>query len=548
MQASLINIGLSFLEGLALIASPCILPILPIILAGSISGSKKRPFGIIIGFIIFFTLFTFFSRKLVQYSGVDLNLLRHISYIILLILGIIMLSSYLTEKFNQLTQRLLNTGSGLGFINNPQGGLFSGILFGGLVAIIWTPCAGPILAAVIVQTVIQETTTLSFLTLLAFVIGVAVPMSFIILFGRSLLAKFSFVKTHASLLRKAIGLIIILSISYIINLELGIVRINTNVTGITTSDHLINGVAASYPAPAIEGIEAWINSPPLQISELKGKVVLIDFWTYSCINCIRTLPYITDWYAKYHDKGLVIIGVHAPEFEFEKNLANVENAVKQMGILYPVALDNKFVTWRNYKNQYWPAHYLINKQGEVVYTHFGEGEYDVTENNIRFLLGLDAIAVTKKENTVELASSLTPETYFGYARGKNFASPETVSKDSTGIYTTPSALAKDVWALQGSWLVMPDKIISAANGASLTIHFYARHVYMVMGNKTPAAIPVQVMLDGKPSTGKDVVDGVVKVKGYGLYELVGNDEAKEGVLQVTAPIDGLELYTFTFGG
>src|SRR5579862_5118600 len=382
MQADVVNIGLGFLEGFALIISPCILPILPIFLAGSLTGSKKRPFGIIIGFVLIFALFTFFSRKLLQYSGIDSNLIRDASFIILILLGVIMLSTYLTDKFGQLTRRLANTGSTFSVVNNPQGGLISGILFGGLIAIIWTPCAGPILAAVIVQTVIQKTNLLSFLTLVAFGIGAATPMLLIALFGRKIMEKLGSLKRHTTLYRKILGIIIILSVGYMIYLEGGISTAHADEINNTLPLSLQNGLATPYIAPSIDGIDAWINSEPLQINDLRGKVVLIDFWTYSCINCMRTLPYLNDWYRKYHDKGLVIIGVHTPEFDFEKNLDNVKNAVLQDGIKYPVALDSHFVTWQKYNNQYWPAHYLIDKKGYVVYTHFGEGEYDITENNI----------------------------------------------------------------------------------------------------------------------------------------------------------------------
>src|SRR5579872_2508346 len=216
MQTEIVNIGLGFLEGLALIISPCILPILPIILAGSLTGSKRRPIGIIIGFVIIFALFTFFSRKLVQYSGIDSNVIRHLSYAILLVLGIIMLFTYLSEKFTQLTRRLANVGSTFSTVNDAKGGLLSGILFGGLIAIVWTPCAGPILASVIVQTVMQKTNLMSFITLLAFGIGVAMPMLAIILYGRQLMASVSYIKKHSIFFRKTLGAVIIISVGWMI--------------------------------------------------------------------------------------------------------------------------------------------------------------------------------------------------------------------------------------------------------------------------------------------------------------------------------------------
>ncbi len=549
MQPDLVNITLGFIEGFALIISPCILPILPIILAGSLEGSKKRPVGIIIGFMIVFALFTLFSRKLVQYSGIDLNIIRHISFGILILLAIIMLSTYLTDKFAELTRHLTNAGSTLSTANNPQGGLVSGILFGGLVAIIWTPCAGPILAAVIVQTVIQQTNLMSFLTLLAFGLGAGIPMLVIALFGRTLMAKLSFLKSRTTILRKLLGLIIIFSVGYMIFIEGGINTVRAADTN-NVAVSLQNGLSEPYAAPPIAGIDAWVNSQPLQLQNLKGKVVLIDFWTYSCINCIRTLPYLKDWYDKYHDKGLIIIGVHTPEFDFEKNLTNVKNAVQQDGIKYPVALDSHFVTWLNFKNQYWPAHYLLDKNGNVVYTHFGEGDYDITENNIRYLLGLKEITTNVTSDNESFFQTETPETYLGYARADSFESPESVSQNQNAQYTFPETLAQHSWALQGGWNIMSDRILATQNNSSIEIHFHARNVYIVMGNSTNKSIQVKLLLNDNSITtdmGKDVVNSSITVYKHTLYEALHFNQATTGILKVISSTPGLEVYTFTFG-
>ncbi len=460
-----------------------------------------------------------------------------------------MLSSFLTEKFAQLTQRLANTGSAFSTANNPEGGLMSGILLGGLIAIIWTPCAGPVLAAVIVQTVIQKTNFLSFLALVAFGTGAAIPMLLIVLFGRQLMEKLGFLKRHTVLFRKMLGAIIILSVGYMIYLEEGIGRAYADEINHTTSTGLQNGIAIPYMAPSIDGIDAWINSEPLQINALKGKVVLIDFWTYSCINCMRTLPYLNEWYRKYHDQGLVIIGVHTPEFDFEKKLDNVKNAVVQDGIKYPVALDNHFVTWQNFNNQYWPAHYLIDKKGYVVYTHFGEGEYDVTENNIRYLLGIKEF-VTTKTSGQPITINETPETYLGYSRAEHFSSPEAISNDQSSVYSFPEKIAQDHWALQGSWKIMADRIISAKNNAAIEINFYARKVYIVMGNATSKTIKVDLLLNGKKvlvNKGKNVIDSSIDVNKYSLYEAIDLDQPGNDILEVISSSPGLEVYTFTFG-
>lgn len=547
MQSELITIVLGFVEGFVLILSPCILPILPIVLAGSLTGGKKRPLGIICGFTLSFALVAFFSRIFVHYTGIDLNLIRYFSYLLLLLIALIMLSDYLSEKFSQLTQIFANLGSAA---NISDSGFFSGFCIGCLVAIVWTPCAGPILAAVILQTVIQKTTLASFFILLAFALGAGLPMFIIALYGKKMMGSFRFFKNKASLFRKILGAIITASVAYMFYSEAGFVSAPAPQTTIKTAKILKDGLWRHYNAPEIEGIEAWINSPPLRISDLKGKVVLIDFWTYSCINCLRSLPYLKDWYNKYHDKGLVIIGVHSPEFDFEKNLKNVDKAVKREEILYPVALDNQFVTWRNYENHYWPAHYLINKEGKVVYKHFGEGAYDVTENNIRFLLAIDQLSLLKTgASAANYFSTQTPETYLGYTRADRFHSPY-LTHDQKAVYRFPIELAVNAWGLQGTWRVFGDKIVSAEANAAIKIHFNARKVFIVMGNSTVKPIKVTLLLNGEQligDKGKDIKSSSIMVDKHSIFEAVRAKQVKPGILQIFSTEPGLEIYTFTFG-
>ncbi len=547
---NILNIILAFFEGLVLIVSPCILPVLPIILSGSLVGSKKRPLGIIFGFVVTFALFTFFSRQLVHVTGIDLTLVRHISYAMLAFLGVIMLSSYLTEKLTYSLQWLANIGSGPHWIvaNDPQGGWKSGLLFGCLVGIIWTPCAGPILAAVIVQTVIQETTFASFCIVLSFGTGAAIPMLLIALLGRKMMNKIGFLRAYPVLLRKILGAIIIAVVMYMVYGEENIALAHI-ASPVQQKNALINSISQPYPAPKITGITNWINSMPLQLDQLRGKVVLIDFWTYSCINCMRTLPYLNDWYAKYHKAGFEIIGVHTPEFEFEKNLVNVKNAVLKDHIYYPVALDNQFITWRNFNNSYWPAHYLLDKNGNVVYQHFGEGEYDVTENNIRYLLGMNRFARADKKigkNNI----TQTPETYLGYARADRFKSPEAVIDNHSVEYSFPSDLVEDQWALQGDWTITRDNVMTTKANASIKIHFNAKKVYAVMGSAYGQPIKVKLLLNNKKIsqiTGTVSHLNQIEVNRHGLYQILEFKHPESGILQLTPSSPGLEIYTFTFG-
>lgn len=549
MYTDVLNIIIAFFEGIALIISPCILPILPIVLAGSLTGEKKRPIGIIVGFILMFTVVTLFSRTLIQLSHISEDTIRNISFIILFFLGIVMLSTTLTDKFSVVTQRLANVGSSLNAVNNPQSGFWGGLLFGSLIGIIWTPCAGPILAAVIVQVVLQQETAMSMLVVIAFAIGAGLPMLAIALVGRRITNAFGFFREKAGLFRKLLGMIIILTVIYLNFFSTMPFFSQENRSSISTeTTSLINGLARPYQAPEIAGINAWINSQPLTWEDLKGKVVLVDFWTYSCINCIRTLPYLKDWYAKYRQLGFVIIGVHSPEFQFEHDLDNVKNAVTNNGILYPVALDNRFMTWQNFRNQYWPAHYLIDKQGNVVYVHFGEGEYDITENNIRYLLGL--IPMKEQKAKQVFTSKQTPETYFGYLRMERFSSPEPIVKDKLTQYSYPLELRANQWALSGEWIVYRDKIVAASSGSSIKLHFIAKQVYAVMGAKPTHPVILTLTLNGKPITedsGSNVRASQIKVIAEELYTLVQMRKGNEGILEITASHPGLEMYTFTFG-
>lgn len=539
MAANFINIFLGFIEGFGLIISPCILPVLPIFLAASLAGSNKRPLGMIVGFTLFFALLIFFSRQLVNYLGLNFEVIRSLSYAILLLLGLIMLSSYLTEKFSQITQGLTRVGTVFSAKNKTQGGFGKGLVLGGLIAIIWTPCAGPILAAIIVQTVVQQTTALSFFTLLAFALGAVIPLFIISLYGQKIMSTFMFFKTRAELFRKCLGAVIIASVVYMMYFANTVVSPSTRQSGIKASIALIGGLWHPYPEPQIAGITAWLNSPPLRLSDLKGKVVLIDFWTYSCINCLRSLPYVKDWYYHYQDKGLVVIGIHTPEFDFEKDLRNVSAAVQRDGILYPVALDNQFATWINFNNHYWPAHYLINKQGEVVYEHFGEGSYDVTENNIRFLLGINELATLNTEAGEPVAYLQTPETYLGYERADAHLSPNVI-KDKKYKYHFSSSLPVNTWSLEGFWQVNAHSITAVEANAALKIHFKARKVFIVMGNNTTKPIQVKVHLNNGEEKS-------LSVDKYSIYTAVSQQQFSSGYLEIIAMEPGIKIYTFTFG-
>jgi len=556
----ILNLALAFLEGLALILSPCILPILPIVLSGSLTGGVRRPFGIVTGFVIFFALFTLFSRALVEYLGINLDVLRQISYLLIIGFGIVLCSDYLSEKFNQLTGSIANAGQAVSGQGRADG-FFSGVYLGLFISLIWVPCGGPILASAIIQTAVEKTSLLGFLSFLFFALGSAIPMLIIALTGRKIIGHLHFLKDNAQMLRKLFGLIIILAASY--SIVSGTSAAYTDYQPIpatpnvvlpmnTKAEHtLINGLGTPYKAPLLDTQGTWINSPPLTLESLKGKVVLIDFWTYSCINCIRTLPYLNTWYEKYKKDGLVIIGVHTPEFEFEKNASNVQAAVEKFGITYPVVLDNNYVTWQHFHNDYWPAHYLIDKNGLVVYQHFGEGDNESTEYNIRALLGLNA-----KESTTTIKSDTnntlveTPETYLGYQRAAAFYNQQEALDDEPALYQFPANLPTNTWSLAGKWLIGSEHITTQDNNARIEINFLAEKVFVVMGSAENKPVNVQVKLNGQPigsKGGHDVNNNQFTVTTHRLYDVANVGTEGKGLLELVIEGAGVEIYTFTFG-
>ena len=558
---SLIEIGSAFAEGIFLIASPCILPVLPLVLSASSEGGKKRPFGIITGFVISFSIFAFASRFLVQALHIDVNIVKTASLWLLFLFGLVLVSSKLSEVFSRLTQRAANFGNNIS-LQSGKDGFFSGIVIGSLIGLIWTPCAGPILAVVLVQIINQKSDLSAIAVILSFAISASLPMLAIALVGRSILGKVPFFTRHTEELRRAFGIIIILSVGYIAfsaNIDQLFTMDNTAPQATQTAPasrpsvlELVDRLEQPYPAPAFAGLQEWFNSAPLTIADLKGKVVLVDFWTYSCINCVRTLPYLKSWDKKYRDQGLVIVGIHSPEFEFEKDPENVKTAIAARGLKYPVALDNNLATWQSFNNQYWPAHYLINRDGQVVYIHFGEGKYDVTENNIRYLLGLKGTTETAIPKDIPSAAGQTPETYLGYSRAESFAGAPALLRDVSATYKAASPLPLNSWTLQGSWRFESEKGVAVDDNATLQIHFSAKKVFLVMGTTDGKPAKVSLKLDGAPlgkkNAGKNVKNSMVVVDHHTIYELLSLPAQKDGILEITSQQPGLDVYAFTFGG
>ena len=542
-------IGVAFVAGIVTALSPCVLPVLPIVFAGGASGGPRRPYAIVAGLVWSFTLFTLVATALLSALGLPDDLLRNIAIGTVMLVGL----SLLWPRLGALVERPFQA---LGR-RNPDG-TGGGFLLGVSLGLLFTPCAGPVIAAVAVLAATKRFSVEGVLVTLSYALGAGLVL-LLIAIGAHRGMSLRGVRSRAPVIRKALGaLVVAVAITMAFGLD---VKLAAHVPGYTkalqgleesaAAQRRLDGLLAGKShfqesklrdygqAPDFQKISAWLNSKPLTLASLRGKVVLVDFWTYSCVNCIRTLPYIKRWYDTYRKDGLVVVGVHTPEFAFEHVLGNVERAVSSFGIDYPVALDNDYGTWNAWGNRYWPAEYYIDRQGHVRYAHFGEGQYAETENVIRTLLAEKDLPapVSGSIHDQTPKEALTPETYLGSDRlGNVVGSPIVQGREAT--YTIPKVVPQNAFAYGGRWLVDRERVV-AGEGARLRLSYHARNVYLVLG-KGAADGSVRVSVDGK-------LEKTVAVTGDRLYTLVvrGGPAADHTLDLSFSP--GTEAYAFTFG-
>ncbi|MEP6986246.1 MAG: cytochrome c biogenesis protein DipZ [Chloroflexota bacterium] len=573
----LLLLVVAFVAGIVTVLSPCILPVLPIVLGSSVNGGKSRPFGVVTGLIVSFSIFTLAATQIVTLLHLPASSLRLAAIVIILLLGL----SLVIPTFNQWFERLLSRLPGLASTQK-RSGFWGGILTGASLGLIWAPCAGPILAAVTTLAATQQVSAGTVAVIVAYAFGSGIPMLGIAYGGRALAQRSRSLVRYGGRVQQVFGgLMIATAILMVFNLDVAFtVWATTSLApswtntlqsieqndAVKTQLDVLQGHdnAASLPqavsavnesgpaAPEFVGISNWINTEPLTMAGLHGKVVLIDFWTYSCINCIRTLPYTTAWYNKYKDQGLVVIGVHSPEFAFEHETPNVEDAVKRFNIAYPVALDNDFKTWQAFNNEYWPAEYLIDAKGVIRHTHFGEGEYDETEQTIQQLLKEAGAAVTDttltKAPVAGYSTNETPETYVGTDRQTDFASPQKVMEGIVSNYSIPDTLPLNDFGVSGGWTFGPEYATTARDDAKLKLHFYGKDVYLVMTSDKPVPVNVNLVSPSQKNQSDDVnSNGQTIVGDSRLYHLVQLDSAKEGTVELQFTQPGVRVYAFTFG-
>ena len=562
----LLLIAVAFVAGLVTAVSPCVLPILPIVLATGADGDRRRPYLVIAGLIASFSFFTLASVQIIQALHIPSSTLRDIAIAIIAIFGLTLLVPALSRVFELATARFPAMGVRLA-TPGVAGGLITGVGLG----LVWTPCAGPILGAITSLAVTAPGSAATVALVISYSIGAGLPLLGIALGGRAALARLR-LRSASAWASRALGILVLVTAGLMaVGADTAISADLTNAlpdwtgtlqalertgpvqsalgslgTGLTTTQ------AGGPTAPEFTGIDNWLNTQPLTMASLRGKVVLVDFWTYSCINCIRTLPYVESWYQKYGPEGFVVVGVHTPEFAFEHDSGNVAAAIARFGITYPVAQDNEYATWTAYNNEYWPADYLIDAGGHIRDTHFGEGNYLQTEISIRTLLSEAGSAALPSPATSAapppFIASETGETYLGVARGVQLADHFS-TPSGKGQYAFPAQLSQDKFALSGSFDGQQDYVTALEAGDKLEMSFYARDVYLVLAADTP--VPVTVKISGAQGVGmsEDVgADGSMVIGAARLYHLVHLDTANPGIVTITFNAPGARAYAFTFGG
>jgi cytochrome c biogenesis protein CcdA/thiol-disulfide isomerase/thioredoxin len=571
---------LAYFGGILTILSPCILPVLPFVFARAGRSFMRSTLPMLAGmaatFAIVATLAAVGGGWAVRANQVG----RWAALVLLALFGLALVFPSISDR---LTRPVVALGSRM---SERQPGeresIWSSAVLGIATGLLWAPCAGPILGIIFTAAALQGASFNTTLLLLAYALGAATSLALALLVGGTLFARMKKSLGASERIRQALGVLVLVGVAAI---ALGLdTRVLSKLSSAQTAS-LESGLARKLGAsqdmgesrartnamgelvlpvegqlPPLAGLGPWFNGAPLTNEQLKGKVVVVDFWTYSCINCLRSIPFVKAWDERYRKDGLVIIGVHAPEFAFEREPANVARAVQELGIRYPVALDNQYALWRALKNNYWPAHYFVDAQGRVRYHHFGEGNYAMSERVIRQLLaeaghapaGGAARAIAQgaqaQANVREINS---PETYIGHARAERFASPGGLAHDGAKTYA-PAPLSLNAWGLEGRWYDSAQNARSLSPGAKIHFRFHARDLHLVLGPGSGKPVRFRVLLDGKTpgaDAGVDVAaNGTGAVKEQRLYQLVRQKGAvRDRTFTIEFLDPGVEAFAFTFG-
>jgi cytochrome c biogenesis protein CcdA/thiol-disulfide isomerase/thioredoxin len=569
---------LAYLGGLLTIVSPCILPVLPFVFARADRPFVRSTLPLLAGMATTFAI----VATLAAVGGgwaIRANVAgRWAALVLLALFGIALVFPRVSDR---LTRPLVALGSRLTEKQGQQDNIWSSLVLGVATGLLWAPCAGPILGIIFTAAALQGASFDTTLLLFAYALGAATSLALALLVGGKVFARMKKSLGASERIRQVLGVLVLVGVGAIAlgldtrvlgklssaqtaSLESNLARrlgatqaMDETATRTNAAGELVLPVIGELPG--LDGLGPWFNSPPLTNQQLKGKVVLIDFWTYSCINCLRTLPYLKAWDTKYRRDGLVVIGVHAPEFAFERDPANVAKAIQDLGVRYPVALDNRYVLWNALHNQYWPAHYFVDAQGRIRYFHHGEGQYALSERVIRQLMAeaghapetsMAQTAGTGAEAAAAFNQIGSPETYIGYARADRFVSPGGLLHDSAKTYAS-APLQLNQWSLEGSWIDARQSARSLAPDAKILFRFHARDLHLVLGS-SGRPVRFRVTLDGHTpgaDAGVDIKpDGSGIVTGQRLYQLIRQKgSVRDRTFTISFLDPGAEAFAFTFG-
>ncbi|MBV8515324.1 MAG: cytochrome c biogenesis protein DipZ [Acidobacteria bacterium] len=577
---------LAFVGGILTIASPCILPVLPFVFSRSDQPFRRSGLPLLAGmaatFAVVAGLATYAGAWVVRANQIG----RWIAIVVFAVLGLALLLPNLAEYLSRPFVRLGGRVQGQNTRQAPSVG--RSLLLGVSTGLLWAPCAGPILGLILAGAALQGPSAHTTFLLLAFAAGAAASLALALLAGSKVFAAMKRSLGAEEWIRRGLGVAVLVGVVAIaIGWDTGVLRrlSLSSTSGIEQklvdrfhpSGAKMDGgdastVEAASPAidlkhegamPSLDGTVKWLNSAPLSTKQLKGKVVVIDFWTYSCINCLRSIPYVEAWWEKYKDDGLVVIGVHTPEFAFEKDVANVQKSLGDLKITYPVAVDSNYAIWNAFHNEYWPAHYFIDATGQIRYHHFGEGKYDESEEVIQQLLkerdgslktaGLVQVNGSGAQAAADSKDVASPETYIGFERQQHYASPEAIKQDKAQNYSAPVRPTVNQWGLAGNWNVSGEHATLTAPPGKVIFRFHARDLHLVLGpGKNGKSIRFRVKIDGTapgPDHGVDTDEsGAGEVKEYRLYQLVRQKGAVEDrTFEIEFLDPGVQAFAFTFG-
>ncbi|CAH0284492.1 cytochrome c biogenesis protein DipZ [Stenotrophomonas lactitubi] len=582
---------LAYLGGVLTLLSPCILPVLPFVFARADRPFLRSTLPLLTGMALTFTVVASLAAVGSQWVAQANQIGRWVALVLMAVFAIALLwptlADHLLAPFQRIGARLSARADAADAAG--RGGAWTSLLIGIATGLLWAPCAGPILGLVLTGAALNGASAGTSSLLLAYALGAVTALALAVWVGgrvfRALQARLGL----GNVLRRVLGVAALLAVVAIgLGWDTGLLTRLSAVSTARIEQGLLDAVPDAQPAappmmmmaagqagaplpvegtlPSLSGATGWLNSPPLSREQLRGKVVLIDFWTYSCINCLRAMPFVHEWAQRYRDHGLVVVGVHTPEFAFERDPRNVMKAVQQLKVGYPVALDNQYAIWRAFNNRYWPAHYFIDAQGNIRGHQFGEGNYAHSEQVIRRLLveagqtdlppPADPAAADLQgvATQADMGNLRSPETYLGHARAEQFASPGGQRADAVFGYTLPSTLALNQWGLSGQWRVNDEAAQLQQAGGRIAFQFHARDLHLVLApGEDGKPVRFRVLLDGKPlpaaDAGADVAaDGTGTVNEHRLYQLI----RQRGTIgphrfEIEFLDAGVQAYAFTFG-